>query len=470
MSLHPTNDDFQAICDPDLLRKYDVAGPRYTSYPTAAQFTADFDRNSFLEHALQRSKTSPLSLYFHLPFCHSICYYCACNKIVTRDRSQSGIYLDYLEKEMALLKQQLGWEQRPVSQLHWGGGTPTFLSDEEMRRLVGSIREHFNLLGNDQEREYSIEIDPRTVDTARLQLLWELGFNRVSLGIQDFNSDVQNAVNRFQDYDTIVEQVNTIRSIGYESINFDLIYGLPFQTEATVKETIRQVIELSPDRISCYNYAHLPERFKSQRSIDRQRLPSADEKIRLIATVINDLMAAGYVYVGMDHFVKPNDTLAQALRNNKLQRNFQGYSLNLAEDMLSLGVSSISDFSSCYAQNFRKLESYYQALDQGLLPIEHGVAATADDLMRRDIIQQVTCHRFLDIPKLEQKYQLNFKEHFADSLQKLQPLADDGIIDIRDDAIVITTAGFLFLRHVAMAFDIYMGKPNPAGARYSKTI
>lgn len=451
-----------------LLAKYDINGPRYTSYPTAAQFHSGYQAPQFLDTASSNQRSeSPLSLYFHIPFCHSICYYCACNKIVTRDTGQASRYLQYLYKEIALLD-QLGWQQRPISQLHFGGGTPTFLNDEQLEALMNKIGEHYQLLDDDQG-EYSIELDPRTIDTQRLALLRKLGFNRVSLGIQDFDPDVQAAINRRQDFLAISEQMQELRSLGFHSINFDLIYGLPFQNEKTVQQTLEKVLELSPDRISCYNYAHLPHRFKSQRSIDRQQLPTPGEKISLINTVINTLTEAGYVFVGMDHFVKPDDSLARALQSDTLQRNFQGYSLNLAEDMLSLGVSSISDLGNSYSQNYRKLEDYYQALDTNQLPIEHGVELTAEDSMRKDIIQQITCHRQINIPQIEQRYTLDFKQHFQQALDRLQPLVADGIVIIDSEHIRVTDTGHHFLRHIAMAFDEYFGT-EATPVQYSKAL
>ena len=463
--MKPSASHLHSLCDPELLRKYDVSGPRYTSYPTAAQFTPDYSETDFIQASQDCDKHSALSLYIHLPFCHSICYYCACNKIVTRDRSQSATYLQYLEKEMQLLN-QLGWQQRPISQLHWGGGTPTFLSDDEMQSLMKMTAEHY-ALNNDPDREYSIEIDPRTINRQRLELLAELGFNRVSLGIQDFDPDVQKAINRFQDVNTIEQQVGHIRELGFNSINFDLIYGLPFQTEQTVMKTLEQVLAISPDRISCYNYAHLPHRFKSQRSIDRQKLPEPDEKIRLISTVINRLTDEGYIYIGMDHFVKPEDTLAKALENRTLMRNFQGYSVNLANDMLSLGVSSISHLPRAFSQNTRKLEDYYQALDEGRLPIEQGLLLNDEDLMRADIIQQITCHRTLDFKQLGDNYQIDFTSYFAEALEQLAPLQNDGIVHIDNQHLTISDGGCLFLRHIAMAFDEHL--PH-SSAQYSKTI
>ncbi len=466
----PQHSQFTAICDPDLLQKYNVSGPRYTSYPTAAQFDSHFGEADFIAAAQAHSSaTDPLSLYFHLPFCHSICYYCACNKIVTRDRSQSGIYLDYLKKEIEMLASRLQWQQRPITQLHWGGGTPTFLNDDEMRQLMAHTARHFKLL-DQEEHEYSIEIDPRTIDSKRLKLLRELGFNRVSLGIQDFDPQVQDAVNRHQSLEDVTKHVEDIRARGFQSLNFDLIYGLPFQNEQTFAETIAKVVALSPDRISCYNYAHLPHRFKPQRSIDRQRLPSPDEKISMIGTVIEGLGDAGYLYVGMDHFVKPEDTLAKALGDHSLMRNFQGYSVNLAPDMLSMGVSSISSFPRAFAQNYRQVNDYYQALDQDRLPIEHGMTLTDEDVMRRDIIQQITCHRQLDFTLVAEQYSIDFQQHFAGALAQLQPLADDNIIELNAESLTVTGAGALFLRHVAMAFDEYLGQPSQGQVTFSKTI
>ena len=457
-----------------LLKKYDVAGPRYTSYPPATQFNAEFKERDYLTAlAPHTQQAEPLSLYLHLPFCQSICYYCACNKIVTKDRSVVRKYLDYLHKEMALMRFQLGVDNRPVTQLHWGGGTPTFLDVAEMTELMHVTAKFFNLISDDY-RDYSIELDPRTVGNEELDLLRGLGFNRLSIGVQDFNADVQAAINRMQSYDSIARLVEHIRARGFRSLNFDLIYGLPNQTLKTLAETLALVLQLSPDRISFYNYAHMPDRFKSQRAIDRLQLPSAETKVELLNLIINTLVDAGYEYIGLDHFVKSSDSLAQAREKGKLTRNFQGYSIALAKDLVGIGVSSISSFDQVYVQNQRDLEKYYQLLDLNQLPIEQGLTLSYDDLLRREVIQQLSCYRCIDIDAFEQKYEIDFAQHFSSELQNLLPFVNDGIVEQDSCSIVITEKGYPFLRNVCMTFDAYLGTPKtlPTGERfrYSKTL
>lgn len=454
----------------DLLRKYDVNGPRYTSYPTAAQFDVDFTDKDYLNQihgGLGREE--PLSLYIHLPFCSSICYYCACNKVVTKDRSVVGRYLEHLHKEMAIMRLQLELYNRPVTQLHWGGGTPTFLSVGEMTQLMHTTAKYFNLV-TDDTRDYSIEIDPRTVSETEIDLLRGLGFNRVSLGVQDFDWKVQQSINRIQGFEVIQSLVNYIRTRAFKSINFDLIYGLPHQTVETLQSTLAKTIELSPDRISFYNYAHLPERFKTQRAIDRLTLPTAEQKVEFLSTIIETLTAAGYEYIGMDHFVKSTDTLAQAKREGNLYRNFQGYTVAKAKDLVGLGVSSISSFDRVYVQNQRSLEDYYQLLDGNQLPIEHGLYLEDEDVVRRDAIQRLACHRRIDIDDFENRHRLKFDHYFADSLAALSDMASDDIVKISPDSVEITEKGFPFLRNVCMAFDAYLDQPTLREVRYSKTI
>ncbi|MCB1615721.1 MAG: oxygen-independent coproporphyrinogen III oxidase [Pseudomonadales bacterium] len=456
--------------DPVLLKKYDVSGPRYTSYPTAAQFTDTFNEQDYLQ-ALNNdvSSKAPLSLYIHLPFCRSICYYCACNKIVTKDKTVVRHYLDYLRKEMALIRLQLDVYQRPVTQLHWGGGTPTFLDEAEMTELMHHTASYFTL-ETQQGRDYSIEIDPRTVNHQTIDLLRGLGFNRVSLGVQDVNKTVQKAINRVQDIDELTDLVAYIRTRSFRSLNFDLIYGLPFQTEITMNQTLDKVIELSPDRISCYNYAHLPERFTSQRAIDRHTLPNADQKVGMLALIIRRFTEAGYVYIGMDHFVKPDDSLAIARQDGTLCRNFQGYSIAKATDLVGMGVSSISSFDRVYAQNHRTLEHYYQALDASQLPVAHGLMLTDEDVLRRTVIQRLSCYRELNIPELEGAFSIDFKLHFSKAISQLEPLIEDDIIELSQNSLAVTDKGFPFLRNICMAFDQYLEESRQKGYTYSKTL
>lgn len=454
-----------------LLQKYDVSGPRYTSYPTAAQFANGFDGSDFLNALYSDVENiAPLSLYIHLPFCENICYYCACNKVVTRDRTVVRKYLDHLHREMALLHLQLKLHHRPVTQLHWGGGTPTFLDAAEMTELMHMTAQHFNLT-RDKHRDYAIEIDPRTVDREKIDLLRGLGFNRISLGIQDFDADVQQAINRIQTAEQISQLVDYIRERSFHSLNFDLIYGLPKQNEHSLSKTLDTVIALSPDRISYYNYAHLPERFLPQRAIDRLTLPSADQKIAMLALITEKLKAAGYVYIGMDHFVKPDDSLAVAQREGHLARNFQGYTIAKAQDLIGLGVSSISSFDRVYAQNVTELEAYYTALDENHLPIAKGVVLTEEDVLRRAIIQEILCARGLDIAALEHRFGIDFFAHFDEAVVALRDMEADGLLRVTDKAILVNESGYPFLRNICMVFDEYVNSHlQGQKIRYSKTL
>ncbi|HSC74649.1 MAG TPA: oxygen-independent coproporphyrinogen III oxidase [Pseudomonadales bacterium] len=459
------------VSEAGLLQKYDVSGPRYTSYPTAAQFTSGFDGSDFLNAVYSPANViAPLSLYVHLPFCENICYYCACNKVVTRDRSVVRKYLDHLHKEMALLHLQLKLSQRPVTQLHWGGGTPTFLDGAEMTELMHMTAQHFNLI-RDDSRDYAIEIDPRTVDREKIDLLRGLGFNRISLGIQDFDVAVQQAINRIQSIEQVSLLVDYIRERSFHSLNFDLIYGLPKQDVHSLTKTLDAVIQLSPDRISYYNYAHLPERFLPQRAIDRLTLPTAEQKIAMLALITRTLLAAGYVYIGMDHFVKPDDSLAVAQREGRLTRNFQGYSIAKAQDLIGLGVSSISSFDRVYAQNATELETYYAALDNNHLAINKGVVLRDEDILRREIIQSILCQRRLDIACIEKKYAIVFVDHFVQVLPSLFDMQTDNLLSLSGDELLVTSKGYAFMRNICMLFDEYVvGHLQSQAVRYSRTL
>lgn len=467
----PQNRNTYALSEAGLLQKYDVSGPRYTSYPTAAQFSSDFDGSDFLNAVYSPADAiAPLSLYIHLPFCENICYYCACNKVVTRDRSVVRKYLDHLHKEMALLHLQLKLHHRPVTQLHWGGGTPTFFDGAEMTELMHITAQHFNLI-RDDSRDYAIEIDPRTVDREKIDLLRGLGFNRISLGIQDFDVAVQQAINRIQSIEQVSSLVDYIRERSFHSLNFDLIYGLPKQDENSLTKTLDAVIQLSPDRISYYNYAHLPERFLPQRAIDRLALPTAEQKIAMLALITRKLLDAGYVYIGMDHFVKTDDSLAVAQREGRLTRNFQGYSIAKAQDLIGLGVSSISSFDRVYAQNTTELEAYYAALDENHLAISKGVVLRDEDILRREIIQNILCQRRLDIAALEKKYAIVFVKHFAQVLPLLLDMQVDNLLLLSDNELLVTRKGHAFMRNICMLFDEYVvGHLQSQTVRYSRTL
>lgn len=441
-----------------LIEKYDIAGPRYTSYPTAPNFSVDFDLKNYTQNAHSRAshREQPLSLYLHIPFCNSICYYCGCNKIVTKDRSVTRRYLDYLFRETQM-QAELWGSERPVSQLHFGGGTPTFLSDGEFSELMYTLARNFNL-GAFKHNEYSIEIDPRTVDAKRLGLFKGLGINRLSLGIQDFDEQVQKAVNRVQSYESIETLMNAARGFGFDSISFDLIYGLPFQSPDSLAQTIAKVVALSPDRIAFYNYAHLPERFPSQRAIDRLTLPTAQQKIAMLELISHSLRDAGYLHVGMDHYVKSEDSLAKAQKNGRLTRNFQGYSLNKASDLIGLGVSSIGSSSDMFVQNEKQLDTYYAALDEGRLPIAKGLRLSTDDKIRREVILDLSCNLYLDIRALEQRWGIEFFNYFACGNACLSQLEADGAIQVSRSAIVVTELGRSFLRNICMCFDAYLNQ------------
>ena len=455
----------------EMLARFDVSGPRYTSYPTADRFVEAFGPADYSGAARQRrlgmnaSKT-PISLYVHIPFCASLCYYCACNKIITRHASRGREYLRYLEKETALHVAQLG-AHTPVSQLHLGGGTPTFLSDDELTELMRMLRDAFSFA---PDGEYSIEIDPRTVDAGRLAHLARLGFNRLSFGVQDFDPDVQQAVHRIQPAQQVFDLVASARALQFQSINVDLIYGLPRQTSASFDRTLKQICELRPDRIALYAYAHLPERFKPQRRIAASELPYAATKVEMLSRSIAALTAAGYVYIGMDHFALPDDELAQAQDHGTLQRNFQGYSTHGACDMIGLGVSAIGRVGDAFTQNAKDLVGYYAALDAGRLPVARGLRLSEDDHIRADLIQRIMCNGVVDIAAFEARHPIDFSVYFAPELRELRRLAADGLVVVTPARIAATSRGRLLLRIIAMCFDAYLANPGASAAKYSKAL
>jgi oxygen-independent coproporphyrinogen-3 oxidase len=456
------------LFDAELIRRFDINGPRYTSYPTADRFVEAFDARALQDWLAKRAiggVSRPLSLYFHIPFCNTICYYCACNKIITKDHGRSAKYLKYLDKEIGLQAQHLGGS-RQVTQLHLGGGTPTFLSHDEMRQLMASVHSRFTLVPNG---EYSIEVDPRKVDFETVGLLAELGFNRMSVGVQDFNPDVQMAVNRVQSIEETKLVMDAARANGFKSISMDLIYGLPKQNVISFKRTLEQVLELSPDRISLYSYAHLPGLFKPQRRINVVELPNADGKLQILQLAIRRLTEAGYVYIGMDHFAKPDDELTVAQRQGRLHRNFQGYSTQAECDLLAFGVSAIGKIGPVYSQNVKTLDEYYDALDRNELPVLRGVELTADDLLRRSIIQALMCHFELSIESIEIAHLIKFRDYFADELDDLRVMEEAGLVSIEEDWISVLPAGRMLVRGIAMVFDRYL-RSDRERARYSKVI
>lgn len=452
-----------------LLRRFDVPGPRYTSYPTADRFVEAFTADDYAQTLRQRSELGahgrPLSLYVHIPFCESLCYYCACNKIVTRHKSRGREYLGYLAREVALQAAQLG-RGAVVTQLHLGGGTPTFLHDGGLRELLSMLGDAFTLA---PEREQSIEIDPRTVDGHRLARLAEMGFDRLSFGVQDFDPDVQKAVHRIQPARQVFDLVASARGLGFGSINIDLIYGLPLQSTGSFDRTLAQVCELRPDRIALYAYAHLPERFKPQRRIAADELPDARTKVEMLSRSIATLTAAGYVYIGMDHFALPEDPLAVAKRQGRLHRNFQGYSTQPECDLVALGVSAIGRVGATYSQNAKTLEEYYDHLDQDRLPVVRGLALTRDDVLRRAVIMALMCQGHVDFESIGLAHLVDFKRYFASELVALAPLAAQGLVHLRDHEIEVTPMGWFFVRAVAMVFDRYL-QADRNRTRFSRIV
>ncbi len=459
-----------SVITPDLLTRFDVPGPRYTSYPTADRFVEAFGETDYLQALDQRKsaaigKAMPLSLYVHIPFCESLCYYCACNKIITKHKDRAATYLRYLTREVALHTAHLGLGQS-VSQLHLGGGTPTFLSDDELRELMLMLRRHFEFVPGG---EYSVEVDPRTVDEKRLAVLAELGFNRLSFGVQDFDPAVQKAVHRMQPAQQVFELVAVARRLGFESVNVDLIYGLPLQTSESFERTLAQVNELRPDRIALYAYAHLPERFKPQRRIHAAELPSGGTKVAMLSRSLDAFTEAGYVYIGMDHFALPDDALAVAKRQGRLHRNFQGYSTQADCDLIALGVSSIGRVGATYSQNAKTMEEYCDLLDQGHLPVVRGLTLSRDDLIRRAVIMALMCQGQLQFESINLAWLVDFKKYFAAELSQLEDMQAQGLVQLSDSGIQVSAMGWFFVRGVAMVFDRYV-QVDRNRARFSKII
>jgi len=454
--------------DPDLLRNFDRPGPRYTSYPTADRLVEAFGPDQYrlsLEKRVIGGFHRPLSLYVHLPFCDTICYYCGCNKIITKDHGRSAKYLRYLRKELELVGSLIGQGER-VTQLHWGGGSPTFLNQAELAELMQIIRDRFSLA---PDGEYSIEVDPRSANCETIVLLGSLGFNRISVGVQDFDTEVQRAVNRVQSEDQTRAVIAAARANGFQSVNLDLIYGLPKQNAERFARTLEKVLEINPDRIALYNYAHLPTMFKPQRRINEAELPKPEGRIELLTMGIRTLTNAGYVYVGMDHFAKPEDELAVAQRHGHLHRNFQGYSTRAECDLIGLGISAIGSVGPAYIQNYRTLDEYYDSLDHGVLPVMRGLALNSDDLVRRAVIQALMCHFSLSFRAIEIAYLIDFRRYFATELRELEEYRALGLVELEEEWITVTPRGRLMVRAICMVFDQYLRNAEQR-ARYSKVI
>jgi len=453
--------------DKATLRRYDQPGPRYTSYPTADRFVEAFDAAAYARWlaAPVAAAARPISLYVHIPFCNTVCYYCGCNKIVTRDYAKAVEYLGFLQREMDLLAGRIGGG-RPVDQLHLGGGTPTYFGNAELEVLMDALRARFSF---SERGEFSIEVDPRTAPPDKIAALGALGFNRLSIGVQDFDADVQRAVNREQSFEITRQCVEAARAAGFHSINLDLIYGLPRQTPGSFAVTLDRVLELDPDRVALYHYAHLPERFKPQRRIDAAALPSPQDKLVIMLDAIRRLCGAGYEYIGMDHFAKTGDELARAQRQGRLHRNFQGYSTRPDHDLIGMGVSAISKVGPTYAQNVRTLDEYYECLRDRNLPIQRGVQLNADDLARRAVIMALMCHFEVAKESIASAHLIDFDSYFATELAELAPLQEAGLVECSKEWISVTPKGRLLVRALAMVFDRYLREDRRARP-YSKIV
>jgi len=463
--------DTSAVFAPELLSQLDIHGPRYTSYPTADRFHAGFDDRAYAVALAARAglvrhrAAAPLSLYVHIPFCESVCYYCACNKVITRHHERASEYLDALETEIELHRAALG-PSPPLSQLHLGGGSPTFLSDAELARLMAALQRGFGVAPG---AELSIEVDPRTVDAGRLAHLRSLGFNRISFGVQDFDPAVQRAVHREQSEAMVRSLIEAARALGFSSINTDLIFGLPLQTPASFARTVAQIGALRPDRIALYAYANLPQRFKPQRRIQAADLPPAAARVQMLQQAIEGFLAQGYRYIGMDHFALPEDELAQAQQQGRLQRNFQGYCTQPAGDLIGLGVSAIGSVGATHAQNAKTLPEYFEALRQGRFAVVHGLALDAEDLLRRDVIMALMCRGRVDFAAIEAAHAIAFERHFAPELARLERYVEIGLVRLQPGAIEVTPTGWFFVRVLAMVFDAALNADVPP-ERYSRVI
>ncbi|MCG8306016.1 MAG: oxygen-independent coproporphyrinogen III oxidase [Cytophagales bacterium] len=455
--------------DIELLKKYDKAGPRYTSYPTAPHFHEGVNGEKLLAHIKNDNENiadKDLSLYFHIPFCDTLCYFCGCNMMVTRNQDKIEQYLDYLEKEIQLLKKHID-NDRKVIQLHFGGGTPTHLSPDQLLRLGKIIHNHFDFK---DDAEVGVEIDPRELTRDHMVALSEAGFNRCSMGIQDFDKKVQKTVNRIQTEDITWDAVRWARELNFTSINLDLMYGLPFQNYDTYGKTIDTILSMNPDRLAVFNYAHLPGMIKHQNLIKEEWLPSGDQKLELLKLSIEKLNEAGYVYIGMDHFAKPEDELTRAMQNGTLYRNFQGYSTHAGINLFGFGITSIGMLTDIYAQNYKKLDEYYQALNKNQLPVMRGISLNRDDQLRREVITELMCNFKLDKSKIEHKYKIQFDNYFLEALSTLKSFEDDGLIYLGDTQLKVTDAGRLLIRNIAMNFDHYLMKKQDKRPQYSRTV
>jgi oxygen-independent coproporphyrinogen-3 oxidase len=454
--------------DLDMIKKYDKPGPRYTSYPTAPQFNDSFKHEQYLDEIIKTNygqNLPDLSLYYHIPFCDTLCYFCGCNMLVTRNRDRVKEYVKYLKKEIDMLRAYI-LPDRKVAQLHWGGGTPTHLNPDEIADLIKYISQSFSFKS---DIEAGCEIDPRDLTREHVAALREGGFNRISMGVQDFDEKVQKAVNRIQPEDITRQTVEWVRELGFHSINLDLMYGLPFQTIETFAQTVDKVIDISPDRIAVFNYAHLPWLKKHMALIHAEDLPQAEEKLQILKMTVEKLTSAGYVFIGMDHFAKPDDELAVALREKKLYRNFQGYSTHAGADLYAMGITAISQLQRIYAQNYKTEKEYFQAIDSEVLPVMKGYRLSDDDYLRHQVIMRLMCDFELDIPKIENEFKINFREYFAWGLNNLKEMIGDGLVSVTNEKVQVTEMGRLLIRNIAMNFDGYIERKEDT-AKYSRTV
>lgn len=457
------------LFDLEVIKKYDKAGPRYTSYPTAPMFHTGIGASEYAQTLKDVADSdAPLSLYIHIPFCNTVCYYCGCSKIVTKQYDRAAPYLELLLKEIDRVADTMGNTRRPVTQLHFGGGTPTFMNNDQMRAIMTRLRERFNFVSKD-EGEFSIEIDPRECDENTVRVLQEIGLNRMSMGVQDFDPIVQKAVNRIQSKEETLRVLAEARQHGFESMNIDLMYGLPHQTVETFDATLNTIIECDPDRIALFNYAHMPHMFMPQRRIDESAMPTPQEKLNILEHSINKLLDAGYVFIGMDHFAKPEDELTIAQQNGKLYRNFQGYSTQADCDLIGLGVTSIGYVGGGFFQNAKEMEPYAEAVDNDEFAVFRGYILSDEDHLRRQVIMRLMCDFSLDYSQFEKEFGINFKEHFADGIADLDEMAKDNLVELREDGLTVLPAGRLLIRNVAMVFDEYLQKKKESSS-FSKTI
>lgn len=447
--------------------KYSKPGPRYTSYPTAPEFNENFNAKRYVEILENMDKSRKLSLYFHLPFCRSACYFCGCNVVFTSKEDKKERYISYLEKELEILSKHLDMN-REVLQMHFGGGTPTFFSAEQLKRIIALIKKYFKNWSN--EAEISCEIDPRFLDQEQVNVLVQNGFNRVSFGVQDFNDEVQKAVHRIQPYEITKNAVDMVRNAGIKSVNMDLIYGLPYQSFESFKDTLKKALTLDTDRFAVFNYAHVPWMKKTMRKIDETTLPNPSEKLSIMKYTIDYLTSNGLAMIGMDHFAKPNDELFLAIEKGELHRNFQGYTTKGGTDLIGIGLTSIGEGVAHYVQNFKEMSEYEAALDAGILPVHRGLELSRDDILRKAVIMQMMSNFKLDIKKIEQEFCIKFSEYFADALVALRPFEEEGLVEVFQDKITVNTTGTLLIRNIVMPFDAYLQKIPESKRRFSKTV